>query len=154
MTENKMTPPRASTHAAIPFQRREKLGQSAAFIEDECLFAITALVTLFVVVDPVGLAPTFLAVTEGLPRRARRDVAVRSTIIARVILGGTALVGDLLFRALGISLRLFASPAACCCSPSHSRWCWACACAAKVRRQKKRSRSMCAISRPSRSPSR
>ena len=70
-------------------------------------FAITALVTLFVVVDPVGLAPTFLAVTEGLPRRARRDVAVRATIIAGVILVGTALIGDLLFRALGISLSAF-----------------------------------------------
>ena len=70
-------------------------------------FAITALVTLFVVVDPVGLAPTFLAVTEGLPRRARRAVAVRATIIAGVILVGTALIGDLLFRALGISLSAF-----------------------------------------------
>jgi len=70
-------------------------------------FAITALVTLFVVVDPVGLAPTFLAVTEGLPRRARRDVAMRATIIAGVILVGTALIGDLLFRALGISLSAF-----------------------------------------------
>jgi multiple antibiotic resistance protein len=70
-------------------------------------FAITALVTLFVVVDPVGLAPTFLAVAEGLPRRARRAVAVRATIIAGVILVGTALIGDLLFRALGISLSAF-----------------------------------------------
>jgi multiple antibiotic resistance protein len=70
-------------------------------------FAITALVTLFVVVDPVGLAPTFLAVTEGLPRRARRAVALRATIIAGVILVGTALIGDLLFRALGISLSAF-----------------------------------------------
>jgi multiple antibiotic resistance protein len=70
-------------------------------------FAITALVTLFVVVDPVGLAPTFLAVTEGLPRRARRAVALRATIIAGVILVGTALIGDLLFCALGISLSAF-----------------------------------------------
>jgi multiple antibiotic resistance protein len=70
-------------------------------------FAITALVTLFVVVDPVGLAPTFLAVAEGLPRRARRAVAVSATIIAGVILVGTALIGDLLFRALGISLSAF-----------------------------------------------
>jgi len=52
-------------------------------------------------------SPTFLAVTEGLPRRARRDVAVRATVIAGVILVGTALVGDLLFRALGISLSAF-----------------------------------------------
>ena len=70
-------------------------------------FAITALVTLFVVVDPVGLAPTFLAVTEDLPRRARRDVAVRASLIAGAILIGTALIGDALLRALGISLPAF-----------------------------------------------
>jgi MarC family membrane protein len=69
-------------------------------------FAITALVTLLVVVDPIGLAPTFLAVTEGLPRRARRDVAVRASLIAGAILIGTALLGDLLLR-LGISLPAF-----------------------------------------------
>jgi small neutral amino acid transporter SnatA (MarC family) len=39
-------------------------------------FAITALVTLFVVVDPVGFAPTLLAVTEG---RARPRAATLPT---------------------------------------------------------------------------
>jgi multiple antibiotic resistance protein len=70
-------------------------------------FAISALVTLFVVVDPIGLAPTFLAVTEGLPRRAKRNVALRASIIAGAILIGAALLGDWLFRALGISLPAF-----------------------------------------------
>jgi multiple antibiotic resistance protein len=70
-------------------------------------FAITALVTLFVMVEPVGLAPTFLAVTEGMPRPARRDVAVRASLIAGAILIGTALLGDLMLRALGISLSAF-----------------------------------------------
>jgi len=70
-------------------------------------FAVSALVTLFVVVDPIGLTPTFLAVTEGLPRRARRSVAVRASVIAGAILIGMALVGDWLFRALGISLPAF-----------------------------------------------
>jgi MarC family membrane protein len=70
-------------------------------------FAITALVTLFVVVDPIGLAPTFLAVTEGLPRRARGDVAVRASLLAGAILIGTALIGDVLLRALGITLPAF-----------------------------------------------
>jgi multiple antibiotic resistance protein len=70
-------------------------------------FAIAALVTLFVVVDPVGLAPTFLAVTEGLPRAARKNVALRASLIAGAILIGSALIGDWLFRTLGISLPAF-----------------------------------------------
>jgi multiple antibiotic resistance protein len=70
-------------------------------------FAISALVTLLVVVDPAGLAPTFLAVTEGLPDRARKSVALRATVIAGAILIGSALIGDWLLRALGISLPAF-----------------------------------------------
>jgi multiple antibiotic resistance protein len=70
-------------------------------------FAISALLTLFVVVDPVGLVPTFLAVTEDLPRKARRSVAVRASIIAGAILIGTALIGDWLLHTLSISLPAF-----------------------------------------------
>ena len=70
-------------------------------------YAISALLTLFVVVDPVGLVPTFLAVTEDLPRPSRRSVAVRSSIIAGAILIGTALIGDWLLHTLSISLPAF-----------------------------------------------
>jgi len=35
-------------------------------------YVVAALVTLLVVVDPVGLTPAFLGVTAGLPRPARR----------------------------------------------------------------------------------
>jgi len=70
-------------------------------------YAISALLTLFVVVDPVALAPTFLVVTEGMPRHARRSVAVRASIIAGAILIGTALIGDWLLGTLEISLSAF-----------------------------------------------
>ena len=70
-------------------------------------YAISALLTLLVVVDPVGLVPTFLAVTEDLPRPARRSVAVRASIIAGAILIGTALIGDWLLHTLSISLPAF-----------------------------------------------
>ena len=70
-------------------------------------YAISALLTLLVVVDPVGLVPTFLAVTEDLPRQARRSVAVRASIIAGAILIGTALIGDWLLHTLSISLPAF-----------------------------------------------
>jgi multiple antibiotic resistance protein len=70
-------------------------------------FAVSALLTLFVVVDPVGLSPTFLAVTEGLPRASRRSVAVRASVIAGAILIGAALIGDWLLATLAISLAAF-----------------------------------------------
>jgi multiple antibiotic resistance protein len=70
-------------------------------------FAISALLTLFVVVDPVALAPTFLVVTDRMPRKSRRDVAVRASIIAGAILIGAALIGDWLLHTLAISLSAF-----------------------------------------------
>jgi multiple antibiotic resistance protein len=70
-------------------------------------YAISALLTLFVVVDPIAMAPTFLVVTEGMPRASRQSVAVRASIIAGVILIGTALIGDWLLATLEISLSAF-----------------------------------------------
>ncbi len=70
-------------------------------------FVISALVTLLVVVDPIGLAPTFLAVTSGLSTKHKRQVAIRASIIAAAILIGAALGGDWLLRMLGISLPAF-----------------------------------------------
>jgi multiple antibiotic resistance protein len=70
-------------------------------------YIVSALLTLLVVVDPIGLAPTFLAVTDGMPREARRSVALRACVIAACILIGTALIGNWLFVKLGISLSAF-----------------------------------------------
>ena len=70
-------------------------------------FLVSGAVTLIVVVDPVGLAPTFLAVTKGLPAPAQRRVARRASLIAALILAGAALGGDWLLRQLGISLPAF-----------------------------------------------
>jgi multiple antibiotic resistance protein len=70
-------------------------------------YLVSAAVTLIVVVDPVGLAPSFLAVTEGLPAASQRQVARRATLIAALILAGAAVGGDWLLRNLGISLPAF-----------------------------------------------
>ena len=70
-------------------------------------FFISALVTLLVVVDPIGLVPAFVAITHGLPSHARRSVALRACLIATAILAGSALFGDWLLRTLSISLPAF-----------------------------------------------
>lgn len=70
-------------------------------------FAVSALVTLLVVVDPIGLVPSFMALTHGLPDRASRSVALRASLIAAGILAGSALIGEWLLRSLAISLPAF-----------------------------------------------
>ncbi len=70
-------------------------------------FLISALVTLIVVVDPIGLVPTFIAITHGLPARSRMSVAWRACLIAVIVLAGSALVGGWLLQTLSIGLPAF-----------------------------------------------
>jgi len=70
-------------------------------------FLASSFVTLVLVVDPLGLVPSFISITHGLPERARRDVALRAAFIAATIIAGSALIGDWLLRTLGISLPAF-----------------------------------------------
>ena len=70
-------------------------------------FLISALVTMLVVVDPLGLVPAFIAITHDLPISSRRAVALRACLIAAAILAGSALIGDWLLRALSITLPAF-----------------------------------------------
>jgi multiple antibiotic resistance protein len=70
-------------------------------------YAVSALVTLVVVVEPLGLAPIFLGITQGLPSAIRRRIGLRAALIAAVILAGTAAAGNWLLSQLGISLPAF-----------------------------------------------
>lgn len=64
-------------------------------------------VTLFVVIDPIGLAPIFLSVTHGYSGEVRRRIAMRACLFAGLILTGFALGGDWLLRQLGITIPAF-----------------------------------------------
>ena len=70
-------------------------------------YLISALATLLVVVDPVGLAPTFIGITEGMSAKLRHQVALRAALIAGMILIGSALIGNWLLDRLAISLSAF-----------------------------------------------
>lgn len=68
---------------------------------------LNAFVTLFVTIDPIGLAPLFLGVTAGMSRTERYSVALRSVLIAFCILVVFALVGRAILTTLGITLPAF-----------------------------------------------
>ena len=70
-------------------------------------FVFNSFVTLLVIVDPLGLAPIFAALTRGYPEKRKREAAIRGTALGAVILFVFALVGDALLGALGIGLPAF-----------------------------------------------
>jgi multiple antibiotic resistance protein len=70
-------------------------------------YLAATLVTLLVTLDPPGMAPIFLSVTRGMSRSERREVAVRASIIAFLILAFFGLGGDVVLKLLGVSLPAF-----------------------------------------------
>jgi multiple antibiotic resistance protein len=68
---------------------------------------IAAFVTFFVVVDPVGVAPLFAALTPDDTAKERRRIALRGTAIGAGVLLFFALVGEPFLAALGIGLPAF-----------------------------------------------
>ena len=70
-------------------------------------FLITSFVTLFVIVDPIGLTPLFAAMTQDMKIRLQRQIATRAIIVAFFILVAFALFGDAILSFAGISMPAF-----------------------------------------------
>ncbi|MCQ8185757.1 MarC family protein [Parvularcula maris] len=74
-------------------------GVLAAFIE--------AFVTLFIVIDPILVAPLFAALTHGDSQKERRKTAIQATLIALGVLVFFAVLGPVMLKHLGIELASF-----------------------------------------------
>jgi multiple antibiotic resistance protein len=70
-------------------------------------FLITAFATLFVVIDPPGLVPLFIALTQGMDAPHRRRLARRACIIAFILLTMFGLAGETLLGFIGITMPAF-----------------------------------------------
>ena len=68
---------------------------------------ISAFITLFVVIDPPGIAPIFAGLTTEASSAQRRSMALRGSAIAMVILLVFAFFGQDLLSALSIELDAF-----------------------------------------------
>lgn len=66
-----------------------------------------AFVTLLVTIDPLALGPLFLALTAGMNRAERGQVAIRASIIGFVVLAMFALIGAGILNVFGITLPAF-----------------------------------------------
>jgi multiple antibiotic resistance protein len=61
-------------------------------------------VTLFVITDPIGNAPIFVAITRNLTPRERQRAAVRAVLAAGALILGFAVFGEVVLRYLHVSL--------------------------------------------------
>jgi multiple antibiotic resistance protein len=64
-------------------------------------------VVLFIVVDPIGVATLFAALTSGMGQAARRRMALRASVLATLLLLIFYFIGDGLLRLLGIGIPAF-----------------------------------------------
>ena len=65
------------------------------------------IVTLFVVINPIGIVPLFIAIAGNESVAVRRHIAGQAVIIAAAILLVFVAIGQILLEALGIDLASF-----------------------------------------------
>ena len=70
-------------------------------------YMITAFVTLLVVIDPVAIAPIFLALTPGIQPKQRARIALRAVLVAGLVLAIFAFFGKAVLGFIGISMPAF-----------------------------------------------
>jgi multiple antibiotic resistance protein len=68
---------------------------------------IKEFIALWVVIDPIGSIPIFIAVTAGLSIGEKRSIAVKATVISAAILMFFLVAGQFLLEALEIHLQAF-----------------------------------------------
>lgn len=70
-------------------------------------FLITAFVTLFVIIDPIGMTPLFVALTRGMNPARRRAIAIRACLTSALLLVVFAAFGEAVLGFVGISMPAF-----------------------------------------------
>ncbi|MDX2485137.1 MAG: MarC family protein [Pseudodonghicola sp.] len=65
------------------------------------------IVTLWVVIDPIGTIPVFIAITAGASAALRRRIALQAALVSAIVLLFFLIFGQILIDALGIGLNSF-----------------------------------------------
>lgn len=68
---------------------------------------IPAFITLFVIIDPIGLTPIFAVLTEKGDGAYRREMALKGTLVAAAVLFSCALLGEKALTVFGVSMPAF-----------------------------------------------
>ena len=78
-----------------------------AFIQSETQFFILCLTTLFTLINPIGIAPLLMVMTERFSKEERVKIAKKGSATALITLLLFAILGSLIFSFFGITLEAF-----------------------------------------------
>ena len=70
-------------------------------------FLLTSFVALFIIIDPIGLTPVFIAITQGMDDTLRRKVALRSVLVSAFVISLFIVGGETVLGFIGISMPAF-----------------------------------------------
>ena len=73
----------------------------------ELAAVISAFTTLFIIMDPPGLAPVFIALTQGMTASQRRVIAIRAIVVSFVLMMLFLFLGEAVLGFIGISMDAF-----------------------------------------------
>lgn len=68
---------------------------------------IAAFTTMFIIIDPPGLAPVFIALTQGMSAAQRRAIAIRACIVSAALMMLFLFLGETVLGFIGISMDAF-----------------------------------------------
>ncbi len=74
---------------------------------NDLAFYITAFTTLFIIIDPPGLVPLFLALTTDTTPARRRAIGLRACLVAGALMLVFLLMGEAVLGFIGISIPAF-----------------------------------------------
>ena len=78
-----------------------------AFIQSETQFFILCLTTLFTLINPIGIAPLLVVMTERFSKDEKVKIAKKGSATALITLLLFAILGSLIFSFFGITLEAF-----------------------------------------------
>ena len=70
-------------------------------------FFITSFVALFIIIDPIGITPVFIALTQGMGKKVRRRIALRSIAVSAFVISLFIIFGETVLGFIGISMPAF-----------------------------------------------
>ena len=77
------------------------------FIQHEIQFFIFCLTTLFTLINPIGIAPILIIMTERFPNQEKNNIAWKGSLTAFTTLILFSLLGSVIFNFFGITIEAF-----------------------------------------------